>query len=215
MGTSFSIWGIIFLWQALWVLWQFMPSQRNSEGVIKASYFYPAMTLFQGGWTISFSYEIMWLSLVFMYAILATLVAASMSLQTYKKTIKGYLLWQGPFSIQTGWIMAAAAVNTNVLPVFYGASVPVKLAVSSVSLVVLAATALSFGKLSRRLCDSLGDYVGPRWCVCRIASTVAAYFGGIHNETNQWRPIRHPCGISLGRCGHTFEICLRALQATP
>jgi len=24
-GTSFSIWGIIFLWQALWVLWQFMP----------------------------------------------------------------------------------------------------------------------------------------------------------------------------------------------
>jgi len=102
------------------------------------------MTLFQAGWTISFSYEIMWLSLVFMYAILATLVAASMSLQTYKKTIKGYLFWQGPFSIQTGWIMAAAAVNTNVLPVFYGASVPVKLAVSSVSLVVLAATALSW-----------------------------------------------------------------------
>jgi len=143
-GTSFSIWGIIFLWQAFWVLWQFMPSQRNSEGVIKASYFYPAMTLFQAGWTISFSYEIMWLSLVFMYAILATLVAASMSLQTYKKTIKGYMLWQGPFSIQTGWIMAAAAVNTNVLPVAYGASVPVKLAVSSVSLVVLAVTALSW-----------------------------------------------------------------------
>merc|ERR1712023_77475 len=103
-----------------------------------------AMTLFQAGWTISFSYEIMWLSLVFMYAILATLVAASMSLQTYKKTIKGYMLWQGPFSIQTGWIMAAAAVNTNVLPVAYGASVPVKLAVSSVSLVVLAVTALSW-----------------------------------------------------------------------
>merc|ERR1719235_1117545 len=40
--------------------------------------------------------------------------------------------------------MAAAAVNTNVLPVAYGASVPVKLAVSSVSLVVLAATALSW-----------------------------------------------------------------------
>merc|ERR1712146_670518 len=143
-GTSFSIWGIIFLWQALWVLWQFMPSQRNSEGVIKASYFYPAMTLFQAGWTITWAYEIMWLSLVFMYAILATLVAASMSLQTYKKTIKGYMLWQGPFSIQTGWIMAAAAVNTNVLPVAYGASVPVKLAVSSVSLVVLAVTALSW-----------------------------------------------------------------------
>merc|ERR1712232_1101446 len=127
-GTSFSIWGAIFVWQAVWVVWQFFPSQRNSEGVTKAGYYYPIMTALQAGWTISFSYEIFWLSLVFMYGILATLVAASMSLQTYKKTIKGYLLWQGPFSIQTGWIMAVAAVNTNVLPVAYGASVPVKLA---------------------------------------------------------------------------------------
>merc|ERR1712232_422398 len=143
-GTSFSIWGIIFLWQALWVLWQLLPSQLNSEGVIKAGYYYPIMTAFQAGWTVSFSYEIMWLSLVFMYAILATLIAASMSLQTYKKTIKGYLLWQGPFSIQTGWIMAASAVMTNVLPVAYGASVTAKLVVASMSLAVLVVTAISW-----------------------------------------------------------------------
>lgn len=143
-GTSFSIWGVIFLWQALWVAWQLLPSQRNSEGVVKAGYYYPVMTAFQAGWTISFSYEIMWFSLVCMYAILATLIAASMSLQTYKKTIKGYLLWQGPFSIQTGWIMAASAVMTNVVPVAYGASVAAKLAVSSLTLVALAATAISW-----------------------------------------------------------------------
>merc|ERR1712232_525914 len=111
---------------------------------IKAGYCYPIMTAFQAGWTISFSYEIFWLSLVFMYGILATLIAASMSLQTYKKGMKGYLLWQGPFSIQTGWIMAASAVMTNVLPVAYGASVVFKLTVSSLSLVALAATAISW-----------------------------------------------------------------------
>jgi len=143
-GTSFSIWGAIFIWQAVWVVWQFFPSQRNSEGVIKAGYYYPIMTAFQAGWTVSFSYEIMWLSLVFMYGILATLIAASMSLQTYKKTIKGYLLWQGPFSIQTGWIMAASAVMTNVLPVTYGASVTAKLVAASLSLVVLVVTAISW-----------------------------------------------------------------------
>merc|ERR1712232_1467946 len=111
---------------------------------IKAGYCYPIMTAFQAGWTISFSYEIFWLSLVFMYGILATLIAASMSLQTYKKTMKGYLLWQGPFSIQTGWIMAASAVMTNVLPVAYGASVTVKLVVASMSLAVLVVTAISW-----------------------------------------------------------------------
>merc|ERR1712241_799117 len=98
----------------------------------------------QCGWTISFSYEIMWLSLIFMYGILTTLIAASMSLQRYEKTIKGYLLWQGPFPIQTGWIMAAAGVMTNTLPVCYEASAMVRIIVASLTLAVLTVTALSW-----------------------------------------------------------------------
>lgn len=83
-GTSFLIWSVIFMWQLFWVIWQFLPSQRNSEGVIKAWYYYPIFTVFQAGWTFSFAHEIMWLSLIFMYSILTTLILASMSLQTYK-----------------------------------------------------------------------------------------------------------------------------------
>jgi hypothetical protein len=100
-GTSFSIWGLIFIWQAFWVVWQLLPTQRNSEGVLRAWYYYPLMTFFQAGWTISFSYEAMWIAAVCMYAILLTLILASMSLQKYNKTWKGYLLWQGPLSVQT------------------------------------------------------------------------------------------------------------------
>ena len=143
-GTSFLIWAVIFMWQLFWVLWQFLPSQRNSEGVLKAWYFYPIMTVFQAGWTIAFSFEIMWLAFIFMYGILVTLIAASMSLQTYQKTWKGYMLWQGPISLQTGWIMAASAVMTNALPVYYEASTTAKLVVSSLSLVVLIGTAFSW-----------------------------------------------------------------------
>lgn len=143
-GTSFLIWSVIFMWQLFWVIWQFLPSQRNSEGVIKAWYYYPIFTVLQAGWTCSFAFEIMWLALIFMYGLLATLVAASMSLQTYKKTWKGYLIWQFPFSLQTGWIMAASAVMTNVLPVFYEASVTAKIVVSSLSLVVLVVTAFTW-----------------------------------------------------------------------
>merc|ERR1711935_391860 len=66
------------------------------------------------------------------------------SLQTYEKTWKGYLLWQAPFSIQTGWIMAASAVMTNTLPVAYDASTTAKIVVSSLSLVVLLVTAFTW-----------------------------------------------------------------------
>merc|ERR1711865_1081519 len=143
-GLSFTIWGLIFIWQLVWVVWQLLPSQRNSEGVIKAWYYYPIMTVLQAGWTFSFAHEIMWLALIFMYGILFTLVRASMSLQTYQKTWKGYLLWQGPFSIQTGWIMAASAVMTNTLPVAYDATTTAKIVVGALSLVVLLVTAFTW-----------------------------------------------------------------------
>merc|ERR1719148_367520 len=86
----------------------------------------------------------MWLALIFMYGILFTLVRASMSLQTYQKTWKGYLLWQGPFSIQTGWIMAASAVMTNTLTVAYDATTTAKIVVGALTLVVLLVTAFTW-----------------------------------------------------------------------
>merc|ERR1712224_537889 len=150
-GTSFSIWIAIFMYQLLWVIWQWLPSQRNSEGVMRAWYFYPIFSTFQAGWTFSFANEIMWLSLVCMYGILTALVSASMSLQKYKKGWKGYLIWQFPFSLQTGWIMCASALNTNVLPVYYGATDTTQIIVASVSLAVLVTTAFTW--LSSYPCD--------------------------------------------------------------
>jgi len=174
-GKSFLIWSVIFMWQLFWVLWQFLPSQRNSEGVMKAWYFYPIFTCFQAGWTFSFATETMWLSLVMMYGILITLVSASMSLQTYKKTWKGYLIWQFPFSIQTGWIMAASVLNTNVLPVFYGALPNTRIIVASISLAVLIITAFTW------LSSYPVDFAIP--CVILWA------LGGIYAKLNDPLPV--------------------------
>lgn len=143
-GTSFLIWSVIFMWQLFWALWQFLPSQRNSEGVIKAWYYYPIFTVFQAGWTFSFATEIMWLQLIFMMGILVTLILATMSLQTYKKTWKGYLIWQFPFSIQTGWIMAASCLSVNVLPVYYEAAANTKIVIASLCLATLVVTAFTW-----------------------------------------------------------------------
>merc|ERR1739845_191331 len=45
---------------------------------------------------------------------------------------------------QTGWIMAAACVMTNTLPVYYEASAMVRIIVASLTLAVLTVTALSW-----------------------------------------------------------------------
>merc|ERR1712194_319904 len=127
---------------------------------------------------------------IFMYGILFTLVRASMSLQTYQKTWKGYLLWQAPFSIQTGWIMAASAVNTNVLPVAYDASTTAKIIVGSLSLVVLLVTAFTW------LSSYPVDFAIPCvivWALYGVYAELAAPQASIIDEftTKQINGVRH------------------------
>jgi hypothetical protein len=137
-GWSFSIWGPIFILQAFWVLWQILvPSQRNSEGVTQVGWLYALAVVFQCGWTLSFRWEIIWLSLLCMMGICASLVWVVLRLQKYEKIWKGYFLWQFPMSLHCGWIIAASAVNTNVVTVFYDASATIQIAVAGASLGVL------------------------------------------------------------------------------
>jgi hypothetical protein len=98
----------------------------------------------QVGWTLSFSWEIIWLSLIFMYAILAGLVGMHLPLQRYKKIWKGYFLWQFPFSLHLGWIIAASLVNTSVVLVDYSASVTAQMGVAIASLAFVVVAALAF-----------------------------------------------------------------------
>jgi translocator protein len=143
-GYAFSIWGPIFILQFLWVLWQMLPSQRNSPGVTSVGYWYLGVCLMQVGWTLAFSWEIMWLSLVFMYGILFCLVGMHLPLQQYDKIWKGYFLWQFPFSLHLGWIIAASLVNTSVVGVAYGASVTAQMGVAVASLALVVVAALAF-----------------------------------------------------------------------
>mmetsp|Transcript_26244 Transcript_26244/g.46281 ORF Transcript_26244/g.46281 Transcript_26244/m.46281 type:complete len:317 (+) Transcript_26244:161-1111(+) len=137
-GLAFSIWALIFILQAIWVLWQILlPQQRNAPAVYKVSWLYVGVCLAQCAWTIVFSYEIIWLSLVCMLTIAAFLVAAVYRLQTVPKRLGGYLIWQLPLSLHCGWILAASVVNTNVVPVFYNATTTVQLVIAYASLAVL------------------------------------------------------------------------------
>lgn len=140
---AFSIWGPIFILEFLWVVWQLLPSQRNSPGLIATGYWYLGVCLAQVGWTLSFSFEVIWLSLLFMYGILACLLAIHINLQDYQKVWKGYFLWQFPFSLHIGWITAASILNTNLILVAYGASAMAQFGVAIASLIVVIGFAVT------------------------------------------------------------------------
>jgi translocator protein len=137
VNWAFAIWGIIFLAQGIWVVVPvILQSQRNHPLLIEVGYDYLFVCLAQAGWTFCFAFEFLGLSLVFMLLILSFLVRIVLTLhhdtvkkgerqqqQQQQQQLPGgvcsrlgtYLLWQFPFTIHCGWIIAASVVNANVV----------------------------------------------------------------------------------------------------
>lgn len=145
-SKAFLIWTLIFLIQAIWVVWQIVvPSQRQHPCVIDGVRLkYVLISLFQICWTFSFTWEVIWLSLVFMLLLCASLLWTVSALNALPKSFLGWLVWQFPFSLHCGWILAASAVNVNVTLVTYGASTTSQIGVAGASLLVLFLVCLGF-----------------------------------------------------------------------
>ena len=122
-GWAFSIWGCIFCSQLYWILYQ----QRAgpdcyADRVATVKFDYVFVCLFQVGWTFAFSRENIELSLLAMALIL--LFLAKIVFLDLRGSggggggdlpITDYLLWKFPLSIHFAWILAATALNANVL----------------------------------------------------------------------------------------------------
>lgn len=140
-GWAFAIWGIIFISQLVWVLHQ-QQRQPNGEECLQVQavqYNYLWVCLAQVGWTVSFSLEHIGLSLFFMVLILIFLLRIVSALQPYGD----YLLQKFPFSIHAAWIVAATAVNLNVVLVWLQSPVSVQFTAAVLSEVTLLLVALS------------------------------------------------------------------------
>jgi hypothetical protein len=95
------------------------PKQRQNPFLVAVGFNYVYLCLEQAAWTIAFSTEVIWLSLVFMLMILFFLVRIVLALNNtesaFKGSLAGYVLWRLPFTVHAGWIIAASFVNANVL----------------------------------------------------------------------------------------------------
>ncbi len=151
-GTAFSIWGLIFTTQLIFVILQMLPSFRGRAIVQKGvSFWYIITCLTQSAWTLAFAFEVNELALAFILSIWASLMACVIS-QYYVEpeneetakclTASGsieFWLFKFPFSLHGGWLTAASALNVCVVTVDYEASASTQLAVANICLAVLHA----------------------------------------------------------------------------
>jgi hypothetical protein len=149
-GFAFSIWGIIFIAQAVWMIRQFI-RYRASEGFQQAvsaiGWKYAYVVLMQVGWTLVFSQELLIGSLIMMILIwisLALCIRSLSMLSTEPTGVSGIcsrISYYGsailPFAVHFGWISAASIVNINVVVVSQNASTMAQYVVGIIGLVVL------------------------------------------------------------------------------
>jgi len=115
-GFTFSIWGVIYAWLFLWILYQHGWFHRKDEGdnpdlVYAVSMFFIISSVGNIGWLYAWHYEFLYLSLVFIVLLWASLFLANGRLNREVRTRKETFFVKMPFSIYFAWVTAALAVN--------------------------------------------------------------------------------------------------------
>jgi benzodiazapine receptor len=121
-GFTFSIWGLIYFSLIAFVIYQALPAQRSNQTLAKISPLFIANCAANAAWIFVWHYDLLWLSLLLMAAILLTLI------QIYRMLLAAgpagsaseWLFVRLPFSLYTGWITVATIANISCVQIAMG-----------------------------------------------------------------------------------------------
>jgi hypothetical protein len=114
-GLTFSIWGLIYLLLAGYVLYQFIKSSQKKEGLFnKINLFFTATSLANISWIFAWHYDYIGLSVLIMAILLFLLIKIADILRPEQFTSPEKLFIWAPFSVYFGWITVAAIANITV-----------------------------------------------------------------------------------------------------
>jgi hypothetical protein len=120
-GLTFSIWGVIYILLAIFVIYQLVIAiKRNTENssfIYKIGFLFFISCIANMGWIFAWHYQIVSLSLVIMLILLACLLAIYLQLNIGKSDAnraEKYMVHL-PFSIYLGWITIATIANVTAL----------------------------------------------------------------------------------------------------
>jgi hypothetical protein len=125
-GLTFSIWGVIYLLLGIYAVYGLVFSLRKPEPsnsfMEKVGSLFFVTCVANAGWIFSWQYRVLWLSLVCMLVLLASLLLMYVRLKVGMSNAGSAekFMVHLPMSIYLGWISIATIANVTALLVHYG-----------------------------------------------------------------------------------------------
>lgn len=114
-GYVFSIWGVIYVLAAIWIIYQYVLLKRGTPPVAKRTVLFMLSSLFNIGWILTWHYEYFLYTLVMMVGLVVVL---ALLYSSYPR--KGWD-WKerGPISVYLGWVCVALVANISYVLTYY------------------------------------------------------------------------------------------------
>ena len=172
-GYAFSIWGLIFLWDIGFALWQ-LRARGNEPLLARVRPAAAAGFALTALWMPVFSMQIFWLALLIIWASFACLAFAAIVLSRDPTPSPQQRWWAwAPLSLHAGWLSLAAFLNTAQVIVAYRLLSTGQMLAWSLVLFVAAAVVLL--GLNARMRGNLGYVLAAVWGL-----------GAVYVKQSQW-----------------------------
>jgi hypothetical protein len=112
-GYTFSIWGVIYILLAVFVIYQAVVRSRPGASRDRIGWLFVMSSAFNILWLFAWQYEILVVSVIIMFLLLATLIAIYLRLGIGVRRVEPAerLAVHLPFSVYLGWITIATIAN--------------------------------------------------------------------------------------------------------
>jgi len=115
-GFTFSIWGVIYMFLLVFIVYQALPKNRDQPFLRQIGLLFALSGACNVSWLFLWHYEMVTYSLVLMFALLATLIGVYLRLDIGRAAVslKEMAFVHMPFSVYLGWISIATIANVSV-----------------------------------------------------------------------------------------------------
>jgi hypothetical protein len=112
-GYVFSIWGVIYIGWIAFLVFQFLPAQRDNSRLERLGYWFALSGVFNAAWLFCWHYNLFGLSVAVMLALLGSLIMSYLRLDVGRSAIGAVERWcvDIPFSVYLGWVSVATVAN--------------------------------------------------------------------------------------------------------
>ena len=165
-GYAFAIWGLIFLWDIGFALWQ-LRARGNEALLARVRPAAAAGFALSALWMPVFSLQLFWLALLIIWAAFACLAFAAIVLSRDPAPSPQHRWWAwAPLSLHAGWLSLAAFLNTAQVIVAYRVLPAGQML--AWSLVLFALAALVLLGLNARMRGNLGYVLAAVWGLAAV-----------------------------------------------